>query len=66
MSVLDSAKEAVKDRIGHPVSGTFIISFFLYNYSLTLHLLSTVSVDQKVAIMKSLSFRNFLLSNTYI
>lgn len=48
-------KEAIKERLKHPIVGTFAVSFCLWNYELTLFILSTAGVAEKVAMIKSLS-----------
>lgn len=48
-------RDAVKERLKHPIMGTFVVSFCLWNYELTLFLFSTASVAEKVAMIKTLT-----------
>lgn len=48
----DTVEEGVKRRFGDPIIGSYIVSFFIYNWKLTLILASFKEVDQKILILQ--------------
>jgi hypothetical protein len=53
-------KDALKERLKHPILGGYVIAFLLVNYDLTLSLLSMMTVSEKIEMINNLSYVAYL------
>lgn len=53
--ITNSAIQTFKGRVHDPIIGSYLLSFFIYNWEIVLYLLSQKNVDEKISIIKKSS-----------